>query len=438
MVILSDWLFLNKSINSYVFVPQNEGELVKFLKANKNNKKKLSIAGAQYSSGGQTLPLNGQIMIQTKYLDRILSIDSKLKTYTVEVGVTWRNVIMALKPHGLVPIEMQSYNSFTVGGSIAVNAHGRSSGRVGDGLLAMKIALSNGNVVNASPLENSDLFSAVIGGYGLIGIILTATFRARTDVVIQCNLIESNKFNTKEMLYYQSNSILYNANIMKDKIIHQFWRELDNNGHISNTIPKGPQYYNFWSNWYSRLGWRILSIFNHRVPVTSHGKKSYLSYEMGYAAEDLKPLHWLSRERVLLQEYFIPPFNICKFLKHLNKMERDLNILNISIRYIKGNKSVNGGVLNWAPEARVSVVLTISVMDLYVPIIIQQYKEWTQNMIDVVLKLGGTWYLPYFPAFNSRQIKQGYPDISKFLNIKSKYDPENVFVSLFSKNLLMK
>ena len=72
---------------------------------------------------------------------------------------------------------MQSTDIFTVGGSIAVNAHGMDhrAGSVARTIRAMRVMLPDGTIQTASPTENTELFHLVIGGYGLFGIVLNAT-----------------------------------------------------------------------------------------------------------------------------------------------------------------------------------------------------------------------------------------------------------------------
>src|SRR5579864_2878943 len=71
---------------------------------------------------------------------------------------------------------MQSINIFSVGGTLSINAHGidPSPGPIAPTVRSLRVMLSNGNVVAASPTENAELFRHVLGGYGLFGVILDA------------------------------------------------------------------------------------------------------------------------------------------------------------------------------------------------------------------------------------------------------------------------
>ena len=82
---------------------------------------------------------------------------------------------------------MQSSNIFSVGGSISVNAHGRDPryGPLIETINQMKIVLFNGVVKTIGPNQNTDLFQAITGGYGLLGIILEAEIQLTTNQLLQ-------------------------------------------------------------------------------------------------------------------------------------------------------------------------------------------------------------------------------------------------------------
>jgi FAD/FMN-containing dehydrogenase len=67
---------------------------------------------------------------------------------------------------------MQSYCTFSVGGTISVNAHGiTSDDAMYDSVLNIEYIDMHGNRGECNREVNSELFSLMIGGYGLFGII---------------------------------------------------------------------------------------------------------------------------------------------------------------------------------------------------------------------------------------------------------------------------
>ena len=82
---------------------------------------------------------------------------------------------------------MQSSNIFTVGGTLSANAHGRDVDvmQVVEVVERFRLLLADGRVVEVSRSENPELFSLVIGGYGMYGVILDVTLRVTRDEVYE-------------------------------------------------------------------------------------------------------------------------------------------------------------------------------------------------------------------------------------------------------------
>lgn len=62
----------------------------------------------------------------------------------------------------------------------------------------------------------------------------------------------------------------------------------------------------------------------------------------------------------------------------------------------------------------------------------------TRELIDRVLSIGGTYYLPYRPHATLDQLKRGYPNIEAFVAKKREIDKNLVFRSRFWDNYLAK
>ena len=97
----------------------------------------------------------------------------------VGAGALWADVIPYLDTHGRSIGVMQSDNNFTVGGSLSVNCHGWQYSRppIASTVESFHMMKADGTVLRCSRTENKELFSLVLGGYGLFGIILDADLR---------------------------------------------------------------------------------------------------------------------------------------------------------------------------------------------------------------------------------------------------------------------
>nr|WP_238532149.1 FAD-binding oxidoreductase [Planococcus antarcticus] len=160
----------------------SEDELQKIVQDAKATGDVLSIAGMQHSQGGQTVYPNG-IMIDMKPYNKILAVNEEEKTVTVQSGARWADIQEVINPYGLSLKVSQSQNIFTVGGSLSVNAHGLDirNGGLTDTVSSMRLMNADGEILQLSPAENRELFYAVLGGYGLFGIILDVTLQLFDD-----------------------------------------------------------------------------------------------------------------------------------------------------------------------------------------------------------------------------------------------------------------
>jgi FAD/FMN-containing dehydrogenase len=113
-------------------------------------------------------------------LDRFHHFDERDGRLTVEAGVLLSDIIAAFLPRGFFPPVVPGTKFVSIGGMIAADIHGKNhhgAGSFGDHVESFDLALPSGEVKICSPQENIDLFVATIGGMGLTGTILKATFR---------------------------------------------------------------------------------------------------------------------------------------------------------------------------------------------------------------------------------------------------------------------
>src|SRR5260370_38970973 len=79
--------------------------------------------GTGHNLGGHAF-VNGATVLDMRQFNRVISLDKDRKRITVECGITWDKIQRAVRPAGLALKAMPSDTIFTVGGSLAANAHG--------------------------------------------------------------------------------------------------------------------------------------------------------------------------------------------------------------------------------------------------------------------------------------------------------------------------
>jgi hypothetical protein len=138
---------------------------------------KVAIAGSRHTMGGHTLYAKG-ISLDMLHFNR-MQLNPATKILTVQSGAKWSEIIPYLNERGYSVAVMQSNNDFSVGGTMSANAHGwqHNSPPFASTVEGFRLMLASGKVVECSRQENSELFSLVLGGYGLFGIILDVNLR---------------------------------------------------------------------------------------------------------------------------------------------------------------------------------------------------------------------------------------------------------------------
>lgn len=121
----------------------------------------------------------GDVAISVSELNAI-SVDPEARTVTAEAGARWIDVVRACEPYGLLPAIIPSGSDITVGGSISVNSMSRFSpvwGKEGRWVKRLELLTPAGERVIASRDHEPELFAAVVGGFGHVAVVLSATYQ---------------------------------------------------------------------------------------------------------------------------------------------------------------------------------------------------------------------------------------------------------------------
>ncbi|KAB2442691.1 FAD-binding oxidoreductase [Bacillus luti] len=420
-----------------------EQSLIKLVRDAKVSGEKISIAGMQHSQGGQTYYPNGT-MLDMKGYNEILEFDPEKKRIRVQSGVTWNDIQKKINPYGLAVQVMQSQNIFTVGGSLSVNVHGRDIRHEAliDTVESFRLLMADGTVRNVSREENADLFPYVIGGYGLFGVILDVTLKLTDDELYEMHtrMIDYKEYTTyfKEKVKKDENVRMHLARISVAP--HSFLREMyvtdyvlaDNQQRLEEytklkeeNIIAAPKFLlglSRYSEWGKNTFWDIQRSYFERTDGQFETRNNVMRSDSAF-------MEYENPNRTeVLQEYFVPIDSFTEYIDDLRTIlsEEELNLLNITIRYVEKNENA---VLSYAKDDMFALVLLINQGRSENEV--KQTEGIIQKMIDVTLKYHGSYYLPYYSYPTKDQLKKAYPRIEEFLQKKKDIDPEERFVNLF-------
>ncbi|MEV5573406.1 FAD-binding oxidoreductase [Spirillospora sp. NPDC052269] len=145
----------------------------------------LSVRGGGHAFSGFGTNDEG-VVIDLVRLAGVEVVDADRHIVRIGGGATWGQVASALAPHGLAlssgDTRSVGVGGLTLGGGIGWKV--RKYGLAMDNLVAAEVVTAAGDVLRASEDENPDLFWALRGGGGNLGIVTSFDFAAHptTDV----------------------------------------------------------------------------------------------------------------------------------------------------------------------------------------------------------------------------------------------------------------
>lgn len=157
--------------------PRSNAELARLL-ANPPSRGVIA-RGLGRSYGDAAQDAGGLVLDCTSLPERIV-LDRERGLVTASAGVSFDRLLRTLLPLGwFVPVTPGTRH-VTVGGAVAADVHGKNhhvDGSFGTALRRVMLMLPGGTTTEVGPDDDPELFWATVGGMGLTGVVLEATFR---------------------------------------------------------------------------------------------------------------------------------------------------------------------------------------------------------------------------------------------------------------------
>jgi FAD/FMN-containing dehydrogenase len=391
--------------------------------------------------------VEGGLHLDMRQMRQLVWLRPAEHTVRVQAGMRWRDLQDHLDPLGLAVMTMQSYANFSVGGSVAVNAHGRyvGHGPVGHSVRALQLVLADGSVVEATRQSNAELFRASLGGYGAVGVIteveLDLADNVRIERVVQPVALEAYVEHVRAQVLADPRAVMHNADLLPpafDAPVSVLWRRAGPDQPLTDTarlVPRGQSYRMEQGAIWAMTELPAGPALRQRVlqPMLL-GKPSvrWLNREASLDVAELEPRS-RSEATYVLQEYFVPAHQVAPFARVLAGLLRHHRVqaLNVSIRHSPADRDA---LMAWAADEVFSFVLyhrqgTGAAARAQVGV-------WTRALIDAVLAHQGRYYLPYQLHATQAQFDAAYPQAKALAALKRRVDPQGKLSNaLWSKYL---
>lgn len=399
-------------------------------------KRPVCIAGARHTMGGHT-SMEGATVLDMAGLAS-MRLDAGASMLHVGAGARWHDVLTALHERGRSVLVMQSNSSFSVGGSMSANAHGWQHNRppLASTVESFRLMKADGTIATCSRRENTDLFSLVLGGYGLFGVVLDAQLRVTENEMYRarravCRAEEypgifANATRPEDVKMAFGRLSVDADRFLTHAMLTTFVRD------ASKPVPAlhEPEAPGF-----------KRAIFRGQVG-SEYGKRlrwdleRWLGSEAGQQVSRnqilLEPVGLFTNRRAdrtdVLHEYFVPPRNFASFLEKTRAAFRrhPADLLNVTIRNLDTDHDT---FLRYATEPVFSLVFLFS-MDRS-KAADEAMRALTRALVDAAVECEGRHYLPYRLHATRDQLDRAYPQARRFFEEKRRFDPELVFRNRF-------
>ncbi len=175
--------------SSYVLKPVRAEEIAEAFRLARTQGLKVTARGTGLSYNDASLN-GGGVVLDLTGMNRILEWNPETGEVLAEPGVTLQQLWKHVEPDGWWPPVVSGTMRTTLGGCLGANVHGKNNfkmGPIGEHVIEFKAILPTGAQVVCSTRKNADLFHAMIGSFGMLGIFTVVKLQMKR---IHSGLIE--------------------------------------------------------------------------------------------------------------------------------------------------------------------------------------------------------------------------------------------------------
>lgn len=410
---------------------------------------RVAVCGGRHAMGGQQFARDG-LLVDVSRLNRVLDFDPESGLLRVQAGIQWPDLVSSYlslqrgrhEQWGIAQ-KQTGADRLSVGGAMSSNVHGRglTLAPFGQDIVAATVVTANADINTISRTQNSDLFSHVLGGYGLFGAVADVTLKLhpRGKLQREVQLLEVDelpeqlsrricdgyRYGDFQFDIDPASSRFLNRGIftcyrpvskttpMDDRqlrLTERQWLDLITLAHCDKTAAF-ERYCAFYQATHGQIYWS-----------DTHQLSFYLD-DYHAALDKLKPEHAGSE---VITEVYVDLSDLPTFMAATANVFRNnhADLIYGTVRLIERDTD---SALPWATRPSACVVFNLHAPhgpEGQIKVAGQQ-----RDIIDLALSFGGRYFLTYHRCASDQQLLQAYPTFPDFLRAKRRYDPGEVFFS---------
>lgn len=431
---------LNRTWVSRVRKPASIDELRAILRKTKGP---VCTAGGRHAMGGQQFASDATL-VDMNGMTHVLAFDHEHGIIDIESGIQWPELLAATRDSQWGIRQKQTgADRLSIGGAMAANAHGRglTMKPFASDIESFTLIDAGGNALECSRTQNAELFSHVLGGYGLFGIVASARLRLSPRRKLQ-RVVEEQDIDTVMRAF--------ESRIADGFLYGDFQFAIDPSGDAFLTRGVFSCYKPMPDDTPMPAAQAELKPEDWlRLLYLAHADKdrAYKRY-VGYYLSTSGQLYWSDEHQLsfypddyhrtldpmlksapateMITELYVPREKLADFM-HAAADEirkRNANVIYGTVRLIERD---DDSFLAWARQPYACVIFNLHTE--HDAASLEKTADAFRALIDLALDRNGSYFLTYHRWARRDQVERAYPQFAAFLRDKKRLDPKPRFDS---------
>jgi FAD-linked oxidoreductase len=423
----SNWANTVSFTPEQIHFPTSEVEISAIVKNAGASGKKIRVVGSAHSWTG--IFETNQILISLDKLQGLVKVDGM--DATVWGGTKLKKLGDELFQHGLAMENLGDIDVQAIAGACSTGTHGTGVNfkSISNQVSKLRLITANGEILECSETENSEIFDAARVSLGTLGIITQITLRCISTYKLKftqarenfyeclANLDKNNAENRNFEFYF-----FPHTDRVQTKYINETQEQPQKNGigkFMNDVVLENGMFYlackfaQFFPSKSMGVS-KLLTDFIGPVTKINYSNKIYATVRL---------VHFYEMEYNIPAEHFKEAITKVKDVIANEKIEV---MFPIECRFVKGDK------LHLSPAyQRDSAYLAFHTYRG------MPYKDYFGRMESIMLEYGGRPHWGKMHTQKADSLKLKYPKWDDFQKIREQLDPNQMFISPYLKGLIL-